>query len=144
MAVSRPLTPREERRLVRQSRRGPARNRALITAQQFLGFRISEILALRIGHVFCDGMIREHVALPPRFLKGHYGSTRMVPIGAKFRRALEHYFRSRSRPKAFRPNEPLFPSSHRLLDGSHKSIGRSTAEKIIKRALSQQCTTSGL
>ncbi len=93
MPISRPLSSREERRLLRQIRRGRARNRALITAQQFLGFRISEILALTIGHVLRDGKIREHVALPPRLLKGHYGSTRMVPVGPEFKRALEHYFK---------------------------------------------------
>lgn len=93
MADSRPLSPREERLLLRHIRRINARDRALISAQLFLGFRISEILALTIGHVVhhSHGAIRERVALPPRFLKGKRGTTRTVPIMQELRRALERY-----------------------------------------------------
>jgi integrase len=88
MADSRPLTSGEERHLVRHIRRINARDRALIAAQLFLGFRISEIIALRVGHVWHHGQIRARVALPPRFLKGHYGRTRTIPIGPELHRAL--------------------------------------------------------
>src|ERR1019366_8160656 len=91
MAGSRPLTPREERLLLRHIRRINARDRALISAQLFLGFRISEILTFTIGHVMHHGAIRERVALPPRFKKGKRGTTRTVLIGQELRRALERY-----------------------------------------------------
>src|SRR5258708_439168 len=91
MAGSRPLTPREERFLLRHIRRINARDRALISAQMFLGFRISEIFMLTIGHVVHHGAIRNRVALPPRFLKGIRGSMRTVPIGQELRGALERY-----------------------------------------------------
>jgi len=52
MAGSRPLTNHEERALVRWIRHIRPRDRALITCQLFTGFRISEILALTVGHVF--------------------------------------------------------------------------------------------
>lgn len=55
LSGSRPLTAHEERIFLRHVRRLSPRNRALITAQMFLGFRISEVLALTIGHVLHHG-----------------------------------------------------------------------------------------
>jgi integrase/recombinase XerC len=101
----------------------------------FLGFRISEVLALTVGHVLLNGQVRSRVALPPRFLKGHRGKTRSVPIGPELRRALERYLALEARSTEISSNAPLFPSSHRDLNGNIISIGRSSAEKIIKRAL---------
>lgn len=139
MAGSRPLTPSEERHLVRHIRRINARDRALISAQLFLGFRISEVLALTIGHVWDGGRIRARVALPPRFLKGGYGTTRTIPIGPELRRAIERYLARRSRREDLRPNAPLFLSPRHRLDGTPKPICLSMAEKIIKRALIAVC-----
>ncbi len=99
----------------------------------FLGFRISEVLALTIGHVLHHGQIRSHVALPPRFLKGKRGDTRSVPIGPELHRALEHYLAQRARKHALSPTEPLFRSRFHAADGGSKPITRSMAEKIIKR-----------
>jgi integrase len=135
LSGSRPLTPREERCLVRHIRRINARDRALISAQMFLGFRISEVLALTIGHVLLNGQIRTRVALPPRFLKGRRGTTRSVPIGPELRRALERYLARQARRTDLSSNAALFPSSHRDSNGNTIAIGRSSAEKIIKRAL---------
>lgn len=135
LSGSRPLTPREERQLVRHIRRIKARDRALISAQMFLGFRISEVLAMTVGHVLLNGQIRTRVALPPRFLKGRRGTTRSVPIGPELRRALERYLAQQARRTDLTSNAPLFPSSHRDSNGNTIAIGRSSAEKIIKRAL---------
>jgi integrase len=101
----------------------------------FLGFRISEVLALTVGHVLLNGQVRARVALPPRFLKGRRGTTRSVPIGPELRRALERYLAPQARRAGLSSNAPLFPSSHRDLNGNTIAIGRSSAEKIIKRAL---------
>lgn len=139
MAGSRPLTSREERLLLRHIRRINARDRALISAQLFLGFRISEVLALTIGHVWDGSRIRARVALPPRFLKGGYGTTRTIPIGPELRRALERYLAQRSRPENLHPNAPLFLSPRPRLDGTQKPICLSMAEKIIKRVLVAVC-----
>jgi integrase len=100
----------------------------------FLGFRISEVLALTIGHVLHHSQIRSHVALPPRLLKGKRGNTRSVPIGPELRRALERYLAQRARKDALSPTEPLFRSRFHAADGGPKPITRSMAEKIIKRA----------
>lgn len=137
MAGSRPLTPREERLLLGHIRRINARDRALISAQMFLGFRISEILAFTIGHVVHHGAIRERVALPPRFLKGKRGTTRTVLIGQELRRALERYLFRRGACEPLQPDAPLFLSPRRGADGQPHAIRRSMAQKIIKRALSK-------
>ena len=139
MAGSRPLTSTEERLLVRRIRKLNARNRALICAQLFLGFRISEILALTVGHVLLNGCIRPRVALPPRLLKGGYGTTRSIPVGPELRRALEHYLRARARREELQPDAPLFLSREHGENGAAKPLYRSTAERIIKRALLQIC-----
>ncbi len=135
MSGARSLSQREERLLVRRSRKLPARNRAMIMAQLFLGFRISEILALTVGHVVHEGAIRQRIALPPRFTKGGYGGTRTIPVANELRRALEHYLASRARDEALTPDAPLFVSRNHAADGSAKSLGRSAAEGIIKESL---------
>ena len=100
----------------------------------FLGFRISEVLALTIGHVMHHGQIRSHVALPLRFLKGKRAITRSVPIGPELRRSPERYLAHRGRKHPLFPTEPLFRSRFHAADGAPKPITRSMAEKIIKRA----------
>ncbi|MDO8541827.1 MAG: tyrosine-type recombinase/integrase [Opitutaceae bacterium] len=139
MSGSRPLIPAEERRLVRHIRRINSRDRALISAQLFLGFRVSEVLALTVGHVFAGGHVRARVALPPRFLKGGYGGTRTIPVGPELRRALKRNLEERARHEDLQPGAPLFLSPRRELGGASKQICRSMAEKIIKRALIAVC-----
>ncbi len=128
MAGSRPLTPSEERHL-RHIRRINARDRSLISAQLFLGFHISEVLALTIGHVWDGNRIRARVALPPCFLKGGYGTTRTIPMGPELRRALERYLAQRGRHEQLRPNAPLFLSPRYRPDGAQKSVCLSMAKK---------------
>jgi len=135
MAGSRPLTHSEERLLVRRVRRLNSRDRALITSQLFLGFRISEVLALKVGHVFCGGRVRPRVALPPRFLKGGRGTTRTIPIGPELHRALERYLGMRTQGEELQPEAPLFLSPRRGPAGAARPLCRSMAEKIIRKAL---------
>lgn len=134
LSGSRPLTAHEERVFLRHVRRLSPRNRALITAQRFLGFRISKVLALTVGHMLHHGQIRSHVALSPLFLKGQRGNTRSVPIGPELRRALERYLAQRARKHPTPQSELLFRSRFHAADGGPKPITRSMAEKIIKRA----------
>lgn len=115
------------------------RNRALICAQLFLGFRISEILSLTIGHVVFRGQISPRVTLPPRLLKGGYGGTRSVPVGPELTRALGRYLTKRGRLNQLPPDAPLFLSRERGPDGRPKGLSRSSAEKIIRRTLAALC-----
>ncbi len=135
MAGSRPLTKSEERLLVRRIKRINRRDRALIMAQLFLGFRISEILALTVGHVLVDGRIRPRVVLPPRFLKGMRGTARIIPVGPGLKRVLERYLEKRGRREELRSDAPLFLSPRKGPDGAPQGICRSMAEKIIRKEL---------
>jgi integrase len=132
LSGSRPLTTDEERVFLRRVRRLSPRNRALITALMFLGFRISEVLALTIGHVMHRGLIRSHVALPPSFLKGKRGNTRSVPIGPELHRALERYLVQRKH--SLWPTEPLFLSRfHRFTCRPHVPASSRSSSKPIGR-----------
>jgi len=139
MAGSRSLTTAEERLLVRRIRKINARDCALVCAQLFLGFRISEILALTIGHVLYRGRIRDRIALPPRFLKGQRGTTRSVPVGPGLQRALERYLEKRARRAPLLSEAPLFLSRQHGANWAAKPLSRSSAEKIIKRQLGGIC-----
>jgi len=73
MAGRRSLTPLDERMLLSVVRELPPRDRCLITAQWFTGFRISEILSLKVGSVLRDGEIVSKIGVAPRNMKGGYG-----------------------------------------------------------------------
>src|ERR1035437_10748442 len=118
MAGSRPLTHVEERTLVRYIRHLKPRDRALITAQLFTGFRISEVLSLTIGQVLRDGQILEKIGVRPAYLKGHYGKTRWIPVCPELRRALETYLAVRNKNASLRANDPLF------LSREHNALGQ--------------------
>jgi integrase len=135
MPGSRCLTSVEERLLVRRIRSLGARDRVIITAQLFTGFRISEILSLTIGHVFHDGRVRERIGLRPGLLKGHYGSTRWIPVTAELKRALENYLPRRAKKEELSPTAPLFLSREHDSSGHPKALSRSGAEKLIRRVL---------
>lgn len=137
--ASRALSPEEERMAIRRIRRIKPRDRALISAELFPGYRISETLKLRIGHVLKNGRIVDAISLPPRCLKGGYGGTRVVPVGPELRRALEAYLVRRAKHEELRPEAPLFVSRHHASNGDQKPLSRSSAEKIIKRILLEIC-----
>lgn len=136
MAGSRPLTETEQRRLLRIARQLSPIRRALLTAEIFGGFRISETLALRVRHVVDRrGAIVNRIGLEPSRLKGRRGSTRWVPVGPELRRALESCVRHLGRQGPLDPNLPLFPSRQRGPNGEVRPLGRSAAEKFIKEIL---------
>ena len=65
MAGRRALTPLEERMLLSVVRELPPRDRCLITAQWFTGFRNSEILSLTIGSVLVNEEIVNKIGVVP-------------------------------------------------------------------------------
>jgi integrase len=67
------------------------RDRCLITAQWFTGFRISEILSLTVGSVLRNGAIVSKIGVAPRNMKGGYGRTRWIPVLPELNRALGSY-----------------------------------------------------
>jgi len=133
--ASRPLTHLEERSLVRCIRRLKSRDRVLITAQLYTGFRISEVLSLTVGQAIRDGQILDKIGVRPAYLKGHYGKTRWIPVCPELHRALETYLAVRSKNALLRGNDPLFLSREHDASGQPKALSRSGAEKFIRQIL---------
>ena len=134
MAGRRPLTAIEERQLLKVTRRLCPRDRALVTSQWLTGFRISEILSLKLGDIVRGGVLVEKIGIAPRNMKGGYGKTRWVPVLPELQRALDSYFGWLRRRIILHPNLPVFDSRVSQQDGSPKAIGRERARLIIKRA----------
>jgi integrase/recombinase XerD len=137
MAGRRPLSPLEERKLLRVVRRLCPRDRCLITAQWWTGFRISEILTLTVGQVLRDGAFLPKIGIRPSHLKGGYGTTRWIPVLPELTRALERHIRWLERHYDIVPSLPLFPSRQRDDDGRVKPICRSQADTIIDAAFAR-------
>ncbi|MBX3749921.1 MAG: tyrosine-type recombinase/integrase [Opitutaceae bacterium] len=134
MPGRRPLTPFEERQLLRIARNLNARDQALITTQWMTGFRISEVLSLRIRDVLRNGAIVDKIGITPRNLKGGYGRTRWVPVQPELHRALSRHLgclRQRIEPSG---DLPLFLSRQDNPDGSARAISRESARTILHEA----------
>lgn len=134
MAGCRPLTRPEERRLLSVVRRLTPRDRCLATTQWFTAFRVSETVALTVGHVWRNGAIVSDIALAPRHLKGKRGRTRRVPVSPELHRALTHHLWWLRLKYTLTPDLPLFPSRQVSADGSVRPITRVQAHMIIKKA----------
>ena len=136
MAGRRALTPKEERKYLRLVRRLPLRDRALITTQWLTGYRISEVLSLRIEQVWRNGQVTESIGVPPRCLKGRRGSTRWVPVCPELRRVLHEYIAQRIKEHGpIDPGEPLILSRQRAINCGLRPISRTQAHTIIKAAM---------
>ena len=134
MAGRRPLTNNEERALLTTVRKLSSRDRALVTTQWFTGFRISEVLSLKVSQVSRDGAILPRIGVAPRHLKGCRGTTRSIPVLPELERALtRHLWWLRLRFE-IRPDMPLFPSQKVGAAGEVRPIQRSRAAKVIKSA----------
>jgi integrase len=134
MAGRRPLTDQEERSLIRTARRLRPRDRLLVTFQLFTGFRVHEVLSVRVGQVWRDGQVQTKIGVAPRHLKGHRGGTRWVPLVHELQRALAAYLTWRERTLGpLNPVEPLFVSRKRGPDGARRAFGRSQAYRLVVR-----------
>ncbi len=134
MAGCRPLSPLEERRLLRVVRRLPPRDRTLITCQWLTGFRIAEVLSLRIGSVLRAGQLVPKIGVAPRNLKGGYGRTRWVPVLPELTRALTSYLGWLRRRWELQDDLPLFLSRQSNPDGSARALTTESARLILHEA----------
>jgi len=97
MIGSRPLTKAEAQRVKRSfSGRNAARNRALFLLGANTGFRISELLSLRVGDILeSDGTIVERVTVQRKDMKGgrskKHVSGRTVKLNRFAKEALRQY-----------------------------------------------------
>lgn len=133
MPGRRPLTPLEERQLLRVVRQLPARDQALVTTQWFSGARISEVLALKIKDVWRNGSLVSKIGFAPRILKGHYGTTRWVPVVPELARALERHLGVLRRALELSGDLPLFLSRQENADGTARALSREGARLILRQ-----------
>ena len=137
MAGRRPLSHDEERSLLRVVRNLKPRDRALVTAQWFTGFRISEVLSLTVASVWRDDQLAPKIGITPRHLKGHYGRTRWVPVLPELARALQSHLARLRRRYVLTPDLPLFLSRKSNPDGTARAITREAARQVIRGAFAQ-------
>ena len=133
MAGCRALSPLEQRKLLRVVRKLPARDRALITTMLMTGFRVSEVLSLRVRLVFHKGDLAEQIAVAPRNLKGGYGRTRRVPIVPELRCALERHLGVMRKRYELSADLPLFLSRQGDPEGLPRPLSRESARTIVHR-----------
>jgi len=134
MAGRRPLTHDEERGLLRVVRNLKPRDWALVTAQWFTGFRISEVLSLIVGSVWRSDQLVTKIGITPRHLKGHYGRTRWVPVLPELSRALHSHLAHLRRRYVLTSDLPLFLSRKNNPDGTARAISREAARQVIRGA----------
>ncbi|MBA4136668.1 MAG: hypothetical protein C0518_05060 [Opitutus sp.] len=146
----RPLTAAEEQRLLAVARQHPStRDRALVLTQLYTGFRIAEVLSLRVGSVRRNGRLLPRIGVKPRFLKGKRGCTRWVPVTSELHATLElHLQRMEADSQAaglgaLSDDCPLFLRVP-LGEGAPESLSTGAARKIFARLFAQaRCRNDG-
>jgi integrase len=140
MKGCRPLTDAEVS-LVAKSFGGTfaARNRALFIVGHRTGFRISELLSLRVGDVMQHGKILDQIGVQRRHMKGGKAgktSGRTVKLHPEARAALSVWLEVLKRMRsALAPELPVFCS--RVKDpttGLKRAVSREQAWRILKEA----------
>ena len=131
MIGCRPLTPEECRR-VEAAFTGETehRDRCLFVLGYTTGFRISELLALRIKDVLDGPRIAELVRVPRRAMKGRKRS-RTARLAPRVAPVLTEWLDEIEAMDLFAPELPLFLSRKHL-----RPITRQQAWRILKAALS--------
>jgi integrase len=106
-----------------------ARDRALFLLGVKSGFRISELLSLRVGDVWQHGTFVTRVTVQRRHMKGkHQG--RSVVLHPEAKTALAAWLMDRQRLGEVTPEHPLFPSRK----GAHRPLQRGQAHHIFQEA----------
>ncbi len=129
MRGCRPLTDYEvEQVLGRFSGRDAARNRAMFVLGVKAGFRISEILGLRVGDVLHRRGIALRIAVPRRRMKGRYEG-RSVLVHPQAKRALASWLEELRQRRPLGRDSYVFPSRK----GPNRPLGRIQAWRILRR-----------
>jgi integrase len=127
----RPLN-RDEALLIRDFFIGPLalRNQTMFAVGNNTGFRVSELLSLRLGDVVeIDGTIVERLTVSRKNMKGKV-SSRSVPVNPQARQALRTWLLALREAGVIHRDDVLFASRR----DPFRAIGRRQAWKIMKRA----------
>ena len=127
MIGSRPLTSEEIARVLKTfSGAYAARDRALFILGLKSGFRISEMLSLKVSDVWKDGKVSEAVSVAQKRMKGKVAARR-VPLNPEAARAIQDWLDVLG---MHRPDAPLFESQRK-----GKAIDRTQAYRILEGCL---------
>ena len=135
MKGCRPLT-QEETEAVLESFSGEyaARDRALFVLGTLSGFRVSEMLSLKVGDVFQNGRVQAQVSVARRNMKGKVQG-RTVPLHLRAKAAILAQVQALAAAGLTGPEVFLFHSRK----GFNKAISRQAAHGILKAVTVANC-----
>jgi integrase len=132
MAGCRPLTLAEVEHVSRTFANDfqEQRNKALFIVGVKTGFRISELLSLKVSDVYQRGQVVDEVTVAKRNRKQQTAS-HTLPLHQQARRVLGHWLTSYQAREQLLPGHlPLFPARQ----GGHKAISRVRAFQMLMDA----------
>jgi site-specific recombinase XerD len=125
MKGSRPLTRAQVKALLKAT--DSIREKALLTLGFATGYRISELLSLRVADVATNGVIHSHVTVKASNTKTKQGRTVLLNSDAKKALlALVNWLKA----KGLDANAPLFVSRKHI--NGYAAISRQQAHKLLK------------
>jgi len=127
----RPLSDREVTLMLQAMSGGKnaVRNQALLTLGIFTGFRISELLSIKVGDVWDGYKVRDRVTVSKGFLKGKKKEGRTMPINPGSANGIRRWLRSANRDNFCFLDWPLFAAQ-----GTRKAISRQFATRVLVEA----------
>jgi site-specific recombinase XerD len=128
MKGSRPLTRIQVKEVLRVTE--SIRERSLLTIGFCTGFRISELLSLKLADVSTDGQIHSHVTVKAANTKTRV--SRSIMLNSDARKALTLLLNWLKSKGLTDKSTPLFLSRKRAVNGENKAINRQQAHEIIK------------
>jgi integrase len=140
MRGSRPLSDEEVQRVAKSFHGVYAkRNKALFVLGHRTGFRISELLSLRVSDVLQHGHITDAITVERRHMKGGKAgktSSRTVKLHPEAKAALSVWLEALAKMLrgTLDPQTPVFCSRVHRRDGSWRAISRVQAWRILQAA----------
>lgn len=130
MKGCRPLTDQEIKSVLDSIDNGtnPPRDRALFLLGLRSGFRISELLSLRVSDVYQNGHFVDQISVARKFMKKKREG-RTIPLHSEAKDALVTLVRKLEEEKAFGPDTFIFRSRQ----GGNRAMGRQGAWEMLKK-----------
>lgn len=128
MKGSRPLSRLQVKAVLKAT--DSIRHKTLLTLGFCTGYRISELLSLKISDVSTGGAIHSHVTVKAAHTKTK--TTRSVMLNSDAKKALTLLFDWLKSKGLTDATTPLFLSQKRTINGTLKAISRQQAHDILK------------